>query len=768
MKRATGRRIGEIARFLRHLCPAAVLFLLAAAPSLLGAQPTRPEEDPEYAKIPAEHLYQTDCSRIQAILCVQNSPLIACGYKGWCGSGNPPDTKLKTIEFPIKEDILAATCINEGTRLFLAGRDGMVREFRRGKMEVQKTFPDDAMWADRALNAVAVDSAGKHLAMGGEGAVVRIFSLETGEELVPFEGAAGAITCLAFTPDGTRLACADAGGQIAVFDPAASADARKKKLSEKPLVGLALDTSGTLAYTAGEDGTLRSIQLDNLEEQNSVRPFDEPLRFLAYAPGGIDGALLMVCSQDGRVGALAADTLKLLGEIPGKEAGATAMATDPGGFFVFLGQSNGSVRQVFAYKVLRGDVDPTAWTKDVKPRTDREAFEGPGGRIGYVLQPVRGEHPGLQVVGWPMGFRRPFDRAFVMGTILTEQGNGDEVTWRPLKNLEDLDLDRPRIYLRGFNSDGYECVGEIDPLTRAQADALADEVVSLTTNRPLYELGLRILPTGYVYRLVPDGPAAKAGVVQGQRVVAVDDSRADLALECARYRLQPTPVKLTIESGGGTSPLSVIPREIPPCVRLARRSRLSALAGDLEKAEEILDETDWDKDTARVVFAFPDVLDLFTDPEYARDLTKLVKDSDWPEPLVACLARHYLRVFDLGAALNLLLGHTDPQEPDDELQLLTGLGYLEVGEGEKARPLLEAAAQRGHPEAYLPLGDVYFFHVDNKPEAGRAYKKHFYGPDPSAKIFGPDGKPLPPIVPLDLHEDRYEKLLELAREHGID
>jgi hypothetical protein len=321
---------------------------------------------------------------------------------------------------------------------------------------------------------------------------------------------------------------------------------------------------------------------------------------------------------------------------------------------------------------------------------------------------------------------------------------------------------------RVLTASGHIREDRLYPLTPAQTSALGDEVASLFAREPLYELGMEVLPSGWVHRVVAGGAAASAGVVAGDRVTAVDGkAEGDLELECERLRVSATPVELTLARGALTEIVRVTPTELPEQLALARLSYFYGLAAEDEKAEELFEQAYRAAEPdVRFFCAFERVLRLVDPGEYTHEMEKTIEDLEEPGPLVALFARYHLDCHDPGAAIHLLREHFDPEHPDHEMQLLLGIAYEQVQLHEEARPYLEAAARRGDPEAFYSMVEVMDRAGDEAAKA-RYLKYHFYGTDPQARVFGEDGKQLPPLIPYEEDNYWFELCAELARKHGL-
>jgi WD40 repeat protein len=102
----------------------------------------------------------------------------------------------------------------DGGRVASASVDGTVRLWDAATGQELRRFEGHASW----VMSVAFSPDGRRLATGAEGLVrgqkkdnlyekytVRVWDVETGSERLHFQGGDGAVRCVAFSPDGTRL-----------------------------------------------------------------------------------------------------------------------------------------------------------------------------------------------------------------------------------------------------------------------------------------------------------------------------------------------------------------------------------------------------------------------------------------------------------------------------------------------------------------------------------------------------------------------------------
>jgi len=133
-----------------------LLLLLTVAPGLRAQEITRPEQDPDYAAMPLETEEHVECDRVWALITHTRAPdVMLFGSAGFSGSISGPSRTVRTFRFPLADDIFAAALSSDDALLYVAGTDGIVRQFRRGSPDLQRSYPEDALWADRTIRPAA-------------------------------------------------------------------------------------------------------------------------------------------------------------------------------------------------------------------------------------------------------------------------------------------------------------------------------------------------------------------------------------------------------------------------------------------------------------------------------------------------------------------------------------------------------------------------------------------------------------------------------------
>ena len=232
----------------------------------------------------------------------------------------------------------------DGSTLAVAGgspaESGSVelRSWPAGDLLGRLEGPDDVIYDVTWLDG------GKALATAGADRVVRVWDVETHQEVAALEGHSGLVLALAGSPDGRWLCSGAADGTIRVWEPAPWRLARTLTNHFGPVNALAFRPAppggrpATLA-SAGGDGTVRIWQPATGRMVRIVR-HPSPLLGVAWSR---DGAHLVSGAKDGRVRVVDGDGDAVLAERHLSTHWITSLTVPPGGSPLLAGDSAGEV-----------------------------------------------------------------------------------------------------------------------------------------------------------------------------------------------------------------------------------------------------------------------------------------------------------------------------------------------------------------------------------------------------------------------------------------
>jgi WD40 repeat protein/serine/threonine protein kinase len=144
-----------------------------------------------------------------------------------------------------------------------------------------------------AVVAVAWSSDGSRLASASVDKTVKIWDVQTGEEVLSLQGYTGAVGGMAFSPDGTRLASAsyDRGatnkpGEVKLWDARTGQELRTLLGHTGGVRGVAWSPDGTRLASASYDKTVKVWDTKTGQEVLSLQGHTEAVMGVAWSPDG--------------------------------------------------------------------------------------------------------------------------------------------------------------------------------------------------------------------------------------------------------------------------------------------------------------------------------------------------------------------------------------------------------------------------------------------------------------------------------------------------
>ena len=204
------------------------------------------------------------------------------------GSGRPARTIAVTAP------VTGLGLTPDGQRVVVVTEGGHIRVFMvdSGDQVAAATAPSGGP------HALAVNSDGTTFACGVGRGRVQLYDLpdlRPGRELA---GLSAACTALCFSPDGTWLAVGCGDGSVAVRDTADGREVRRFRVEGGPVYAVAFRPDGRAIAVAGTDRAVRVIDAKYDRVLATFRGHEASVRSLAFMAGG---AVIVSGAQDGSV-----------------------------------------------------------------------------------------------------------------------------------------------------------------------------------------------------------------------------------------------------------------------------------------------------------------------------------------------------------------------------------------------------------------------------------------------------------------------------------
>ncbi len=173
-----------------------------------------------------------------------------------------------------------------------------------------------------SVRAVAFHPHGRHLAIAGDGATVRIWDTSTGQLRHTLIGHSGAVRAVAYPPDGAHLATAGDDATVRIWDVTTGQVLHTLTDHTNWVQALAYHPYGTDLATAGNDATVRLWEVSakmplartfHMLPDGEAAAFDAATGALLHATPGAWRWLGWNVVQDGHITRLPAETF---GELP--------------------------------------------------------------------------------------------------------------------------------------------------------------------------------------------------------------------------------------------------------------------------------------------------------------------------------------------------------------------------------------------------------------------------------------------------------------------
>ncbi|WP_052850496.1 WD40 repeat domain-containing protein [Streptomyces avicenniae] len=199
----------------------------------------------------------------------------------------------------------------------------------------------DLAHGDAAVEAVAFSPDGGRLATGGHDAVVRVWDVASGDELMAFEGHQDWVGAVAWSPGGQFLATGSDDRTCRIWDVAGGQQVTVLRGHEGYVDGVAWSPDERHVVTASGDWTAGLWLVASGRRVGSLRGHDGRVRGAAWSP---DGSRVATVSDDRTVRVWAAGTTEEIGVAGVHQDKVTSVAWSPDGSALLTASFDGTAR----------------------------------------------------------------------------------------------------------------------------------------------------------------------------------------------------------------------------------------------------------------------------------------------------------------------------------------------------------------------------------------------------------------------------------------
>jgi WD40 repeat protein len=191
------------------------------------------------------------------------------------------------------------------------------------------------------LRCVVVSPDGQTIASCGEDKVIKLWQLSTGQEIRTLTGSSSWVFCLVISPDGQILVSGSNDGTIKIWQLSTGKELRTLRGQLGSVFYLAISPDGQTLVSSSSSKTIKIWQLSTGKELRSLTSHSANARALAITP---DGQTLVSGSEDNTIKIWQLNTGQELRTLTAHSGNVRALAISPDGQTLVSGSNDGIIK----------------------------------------------------------------------------------------------------------------------------------------------------------------------------------------------------------------------------------------------------------------------------------------------------------------------------------------------------------------------------------------------------------------------------------------
>jgi WD40 repeat protein len=201
----------------------------------------------------------------------------------------------------------------------------------------KRTFAGHGAW----VNGCAVTPDGRRVVSASDDGTLKVWELETGQELATLEGHESVVSGCAVTPDGQRVVSASDDGTLKVWELETGQELATLKGHGDRVNGCAVTPDGRRVVSASDDGTLKVWELETGQELATLEGHRDRVSDCAVTP---DGRRVVSAAWDTTLKVWELETGQELATLEGHRDRVNGCAVTPDGWRVVSASDDGTLK----------------------------------------------------------------------------------------------------------------------------------------------------------------------------------------------------------------------------------------------------------------------------------------------------------------------------------------------------------------------------------------------------------------------------------------